>query len=136
MRENGLTLASATGAKPHVVELFAFIHDSRRLNDYRDPRHGARAAEFAGELRRRGLFTLDDADFGLLTMACTYHSDGLTEADVTVQVCWDADRLDLGRVGMRPQARYLCTAGAKDGSVIEAAYQRSVRRMAYFGGQG
>lgn len=32
--------------------------------------------------------------------ALAYHSDGYTEGDITVQVCWDADRLDLGRVGI------------------------------------
>lgn len=63
-------------------------------------------------------------------MACEKHSDGLTDADITVQVCWDADRLDLGRVGVRPHARYLCTDAAKSPSVIEWAYGRSIRRMA------
>ena len=38
----------------------------------------------------------------LLIEACKYHSDGFTEADITVQTFRDADRLDLGRVGIRP----------------------------------
>ncbi len=28
--------------------------------------------------------------------------------------CWDADRLDLGRVGITPRRKKLCTEGAKD----------------------
>ena len=28
-----------------------------------------------------------------------------TEADITIQTCWDSDRLDLGRVGMMPEPR-------------------------------
>jgi uncharacterized protein len=46
---------------------------------------------------------------------------------VTVQTCWDADRLDLGRVGKHPHPRYLCTPAARDREVIEWAYRRSVR---------
>ncbi len=45
--------------------------------------------------------------------ACEAHSNGLIDADVTVQCCWDADRLDRWRVGVRPRADYLCTDEAK-----------------------
>jgi uncharacterized protein len=128
VRENGLKLAALTGAKAPVVELFAFLHDSRRIADGKDFGHGARAAEFAIHLRAEGTITLSDSDFELLTLACMKHSDGLTTADMTVQVCWDADRLDLGRVGTRPQPLYLCTDAAKDLNVIEWAYGRSVSR--------
>ena len=34
-------------------------------------------------------------------------------SDVTIQICWDADRLDLGRVGITPHPSRLCTAAAK-----------------------
>ena len=47
------------------------------------------------------------------------------DADITVQVCWDADRLDLGRVGIRPFCHKLCTASATSERFIEAAYRRS-----------
>jgi uncharacterized protein len=49
----------------------------------------------------------------------------LTEADVTVQTCWDADRLDLGRIGIKPEPRFLCTAAAQDPALIEWALLRS-----------
>ena len=61
----------------------------------------------------------------LLCEACAFHTDGLTEADVTIQTCWDADRLDLGRVGIKPRAKFLCTSFVKQESVIEAAFERS-----------
>jgi hypothetical protein len=38
-----------------------------------------------------------------------------------LRACWDADRLDLGRVGVRPVARYLCSELARDPRTIEAA---------------
>jgi len=124
VRDNGLRLAKLTGANPEVVELFAFLHDSKRLNDGVDPRHGRRAAEFAKTLRG-SLITLSDEDFEFLVFSCVYHSDGLTEADITVQTCWDADRLDLGRIGVKPEARYLCTSAAKEPMMIEWAFLRS-----------
>ena len=33
-----------------------------------------------------------------LTEACRDHSMGRLSRDLTIQVCWDADRLDLGRL--------------------------------------
>jgi uncharacterized protein len=76
-------------------------------------------------LRERGVIKLSVSDLDLLGLACAKHSDGWTNADVTVQTCWDADRLDLGRVGVRPRPQYLCTDAAKNPSMIEWAYARS-----------
>jgi uncharacterized protein len=126
VRENGLRLAQATGARPRVVELFAFLHDSRRESDGHDPEHGARAANLARTLAGSA-FELDAADLELLVAACRDHSEGFTEADVTVMTCWDADRLDLGRVGTRPRPHRLCTAAARDPATIEWAFARSLR---------
>ena len=50
----------------------------------------------------------------LLAYACRHHSDGRVDADVSVQACWDADRLDLVRVGIRPDPDRLCTPAARD----------------------
>jgi len=122
--ENGLRLAELTGANQEVVELFAFLHDSKRVNNGIDPGHGRRAAEFMGTLRGL-LVNLSDEDFEHLVYACEHHSEGLTQANVTVQTCWDADRLDLGRIGIRPKARCLCTSAARQPSMIEWAFLRS-----------
>ncbi len=128
VRENGLRLAELTGAKPEVVELFAYLHDSQRLSDGFDPGHGRRAAEFAERLQG-SLFTLADRDLELLVYACYHHSREITEAEITVQTCWDADRLDLGRIGIRPNPPYLCTAAAKKPEIIEWAFHRSQGRV-------
>lgn len=127
VRENGLRLASVTGAVAHVVELFAVLHDSRRIHDGYDAGHGERAAEFARSLRGT-LLHVSDADFRLLETACRYHSDGRTRADITVQTCWDADRLDLGRVGIKPDPVRMCTDAARDHNLLAWAYERSQRR--------
>jgi uncharacterized protein len=124
VKENSLRLAGLTQANLAVVELFAYLHDARRLSEGLDRQHGKRAAKYVTSLRGSTI-DLPAGDFDRLVYACRYHSDGLTEADITVQTCWDADRLDLGRVGVRPAAEYLCTDAAKDPEVIEWAYQRS-----------
>jgi uncharacterized protein len=122
--ENGLLLASHTGAKTPVVALFAVFHDSRRTNENRDPDHGRRGAEFGKKLNGKA-FHLSDDDFTLFETACVYHTDRLTTGDITVQTCWDADRLDLGRVGIMPDPKYLCTTAAKKPQFLSWAYQRS-----------
>jgi uncharacterized protein len=111
--ENGRRLAAATGARIEVVSLFALFHDSRRVNEHSDFGHGHRGARYARSLRGK-MIHLDDHDFELLFEACRLHTDGLTEGDITLQTCWDADRLDLGRVGITPEADLLCTDAARD----------------------
>jgi uncharacterized protein len=129
VRKNGMVLAKSTGANITVVELFSFFHDSCRVNEYVDEKHGERGAALAKALRG-DLFNATDAEMVLLVDACTGHSDGDVEADVTVQTCWDADRLDLGRVGIKPNAKYLCTAAAKDPVMMRRAYLSSLGRQA------
>jgi uncharacterized protein len=126
---NGKRLAAETGANLKVVELFAVFHDSRRENEGFDPDHGLRGAEFAKSMR--GVwFDLSDGEMDLLFEACLNHSKGITDGDITVQTCWDADRLDLGRVGTRPDPKYLCTAPAKTADMLNWAYSRSVKLSA------
>ncbi len=111
--ENGQRLATMTGASIEVVTLFALFHDARRINEFTDPGHGLRGAEFARSLRGT-LFHLGEADFERLFEACRLHTDGLTTGDITLQTCWDADRLDLGRVGITPEPELLCTDAARE----------------------
>ena len=61
----------------------------------------------------------DEKEKELLIEACKYHSDGLIDADITIQTCWDSDRLDLGRVGIKPSPDRLCTVVAKRNEVID-----------------
>jgi len=110
--ETGLILARENGADPEVVELFSLLHDSCRLNDGLDPRHGPRAAEFAKNLHRVH-FGLEDRALNLLLTAICDHTKGYVHRDPTIQVCWDADRLDLPRVGTRPKPGYFGTEAAK-----------------------
>ncbi len=129
VRENGLCIAATLpGANLDVVELFAVFHDARRKNESIDAGHGRRGAELAKSLRG-AFFELSDEEFALLDMACRYHTDGRTDGDVTVQACWDADRLDLGRADIQPDPRHLCTAAAKDPALMAWADGRARQKM-------
>lgn len=119
---HGRALAAHADVDPAVLAWFAYLHDSRRFNDGHDPLHGVRAADFAVRLRREGVITeLDDNGFEHLCEAMRLHSDGHTTGELAILACWDADRLDLGRVGITPQPRKLCTAHARDPAVIDRA---------------
>ena len=124
VRLNGLHLARSNGANTVLVELLAFLHDCRRSNDGTDPAHGERAADFVREINGR-YFSLARAELRDLEVACRDHSAGYLQANTTVQTCWDADRLDLGRIGTRLDPARLCTAEARRREVIRSAYQRS-----------
>lgn len=96
---NGMMLAPRTGADIDIVRLFAIFHDSKRFDDGHDPEHGERGAEFAKECREAKLFEIDDARFEKLYHACKFHTHERSNDDPTISTCYDADRLDLGRVG-------------------------------------
>jgi uncharacterized protein len=113
VERNALILASQSGAHVSVVRLFALFHDSRRENDDHDPDHGKRGAALAHSWRGK-YFDLPDEQYELLHYACTWHTDRHFDDDPTIATCWDADRLDLGRVGITPHPKYLNTNFAKE----------------------
>jgi uncharacterized protein len=108
VERNGLFIAKRSGAVEEIVRLFAVFHDSRREHDGEDKSHGARGAAYAASLRGV-LFQLSDRHFELLDFACKWHAHGWLSEDATIGTCWDADRLDLGRVGIKPRASYMST---------------------------
>lgn len=126
VRLNGMRISSISGADLKVVELFAFLHDSQRFNDGADPEHGSRAAEYA--LSKHGvLFHLEPPQLEALVTACRGHTHERFINSVTIQTCWDADRLDLFRVGIRPDRYYLGTPAARDAMLMRAAIARSCK---------
>lgn len=130
-------IAQAERVDPLIPILFAWIHDSCRKDEGRDALHGDRASDFASRLRLRGLLPLDPTELLLLQQALALHSDGHTDAPDVVKVCWDADRLDLGRVGIRPSPTLLCTESARDERRIAQAFawsQGGSRPAAYSSG--
>lgn len=122
--ENGIKLSTQSGVNPKVVQLFSIFHDSRRKNEHTDPNHGNRGAQLAIEFRDQ--LPITDDEFQLLVTACSLHTDADNHHNITVQACFDSDRLDLGRTGNYPDPRLLCTGMAKQTETIEWAYERSL----------
>ncbi len=124
----GLRLAETTVADQDVVTLFALFHDACRENEGHDPEHGRRGAALAAQLRGE-FFELSDPQFALLKQACEGHTSERHHANVTVQTCWDSDRLDLGRVGVVPNRYFLNTKIAMQEETIRWAHSRAAFMM-------
>jgi len=112
VRQNGLAIANGTRANTRIIELFAYLHDADRESEIGDPGHGMRSAELAFTLRGT-LIRLADAEFEILYQACAHHNTKISSDDITMQICWDADRLDIGRVGIIPDPKYFHTKAAQ-----------------------
>lgn len=141
---NGLIIADA-GEKVHrdVLIAFAFVHDAFRTTDDYDPLHGSRAYDALHDYLNKNL-NLDDHKIQLLAFACKYHSEGYNANNInfdsfpeevtirnttdanTIGACWDADRLDLLRVGVFPDEMYLTTNTAKESSIINICNQSAL----------
>ena len=77
-----------------------------------DLAHALRGAEYAKALRKQYISISDDR-FELLYKACAEHTDGLRSANPTIGTCWDADRLDLGRVGIVTSTKFMSTVAGR-----------------------
>jgi uncharacterized protein len=111
VRNYGLELCGLCDADRQVVELFSFLHDCCRQNDLHDPLHGQKAADYAVSLNSV-YFSISNLQLEMLHFAIAGHSDGLVHDDPTIQTCWDADRLDLVRLGIEPHPCYLSPRAA------------------------
>ena len=118
---HGKNIGALRKADPMVVELFGFLHDSCRLDDGRDPKHGETAAEFAYGIHG-DYFHLKPTQLDKLCYAMRHHSGGKVSDDATIQTCWDSDRLDLGRVGIHPSPKFLSSEAS---IFIDLAYDWS-----------
>jgi len=99
---------------PLVVELFAYLHDSCRTSNGYDMEHGPRAAKWMETLRDNLLQGLTDEEFGLLQEAVRLHTVCHKTGNPTIDACFDADRLDLTRVGIVPNPNRMATAKGAD----------------------
>lgn len=107
-----LQMAQINGADEEIARIFAIIHDCKRENENYDPQHGLRAAILAREINDSRLF-LNPKQLEILGFALENHDKGRVSPCATIGTCWDADRLDLGRVGVAPKAQFLSTGTGK-----------------------
>ena len=108
VERNGILLATPE-CDVTVIRLFAYLHDSCRENDGYDVEHGPRAAKMIEGLRKTLLKDLTDEQFKLLQEACRLHTSTHHTGDP-----FDADRLDLGRVGITPDPKKMATNKGKE----------------------
>lgn len=97
-----------------VIRLFAYLHDSCRESDGYDVQHGPRAAKMMNDLRHTLLKDLSDHQFELLQTACYLHTTTHRTGAPTIDACFDADRLDLGRVDITPDPAKMATEKGKE----------------------
>lgn len=110
---NGLILAKYTGANPFVTQLFAYLHDSCRVDDSDDLEHGLKASDLTIKLKDTLLKAVTEQEFEQLYLACKHHTTTLRLGDSTIDTCFDADRLDLVRLGITLDPNLMATkAGA------------------------
>jgi uncharacterized protein len=109
------------------VEIFAWVHDLAREHDGGGNEHAIDGALYIDQVVPAVFGALLPDQMETIRSAIRYHSDGMTarqasEAGLlpsvawqpelllaTVGCCWDADRLDLPRVGIVPDARFMST---------------------------
>jgi hypothetical protein len=108
------------GADPLVGFLFGLIHDSQRVHDGGDPQHGPRAAGLTQKFFDEGLLPISSAQLETLYQAVRDHTTGRSSDDPTIGLCWDADRLNLWRVGAIPDPLFLSTDAARTPETIRA----------------
>ena len=76
-------------------------------NEHLDPKHDPRGTESAISLQ--GHFSLTDEELDLLHQTCSFHTKEAIHKNITIQTCFDSDRLDLDRGGIIPVPQLLCT---------------------------
>ena len=112
VERNGLLLATDE-VNTTVVRLFAYLHDKWRVDNREDLEHGKRAAESLPALRGTLLAWLTDEEFEQLRKACELHTVCHSTGNPTIDTCFDADRLDLMRVGIIPDPEKMATERGK-----------------------
>ncbi len=97
------------GADSDVIQAFAYLHDSERMNNEDDINHGQRASKLIDMIRRTKLSTMSDEQIAKLKRACELHTIERKTDDLTIDICFDADRMDLLRVGIMPNPERMAT---------------------------
>ena len=100
------------GVDSLVPQLFAISHDFQRKTDSIDPQHGSRAANRL-KTNKSLCDALTEEQLRNLIYACQTHTGGKKAPNLVIGICWDADRLDIGRVGIMPEAKYMTSKTAK-----------------------
>ena len=111
VEKNGMYLSQFNDGDPAVISHFAYLHDCMRVNEHRDDGHGLRGGKYA--LKNKDILELNEHQLDLLYKACAGHTGGRNPSCDTIACCWDADRLDIRRVGLEPDLQWYNTDAAR-----------------------
>jgi uncharacterized protein len=117
---------------PYTMYLFALFHDSKRQDEGVDRLHGLRGSVYFERLVKLNAIpfpdTLNPAQqqqiVAWTSFAIERHTNTLFSSVSQIAACWDADRLDLMRVGNYPDRAKLNYASAMSDTLI---YDSSIR---------
>lgn len=104
-----------------ISHLYAHWHDILRFNNGNDPEHGKRAADVISRNRKHPSLNpfceigtirntpLSDDLTDRLIYACEHHTTMHKSGDPLIDICFDGDRMDLTRVGIKPDPKQMAT---------------------------
>ena len=96
-----------------VVQWFAYLHDIMN-NGINNDNHGEKAANYIDEVRNIYLQDLSESQIEKLKKACALHSTTIATGDITIDVCFDADRLDSPKFDRVTDPEKMATRIGKD----------------------
>lgn len=116
----GCYIADKNGADKKVISCFSFLHDIGRTVESEEPGHGEKSAEIIKDVFDAESLDLNSSQYEKLLEAVSDHDKQKAESeDITVQTCWDADRLDLPRVHVIPDKDLLYTEVGKSQETLD-----------------
>ena len=128
VRRNGRIIAQhVPNIDLTVLDLFAVLHDAGRHDEDEDPYHGYRCAALLRKVYKPEDFGLNLGQYITLLYAIEHHSEQVKPISITVAACWNADRLDIGRVGITPDKRFMCAEALPPDDII-TRIQHSAQR--------
>ena len=110
VEKNGLYLSQFNNGAPLVISHFAYFHDCMRVNEQRVDSHGIRGGKYA--LKNKDMLELTDEQLHTLYRACAGHTGGRNPSCDTIACWWEADRLDIRRVGIVPDLQWFYSDAA------------------------
>lgn len=127
----GLLLADTlelSSTQKIAIALFGWTHDLARTNDGGGNQHSIDGADYVVDVTNTLFSNFPRDTLDIVRCAIYYHSDGMTAEEAlyqhslkdnltwsrddilnTLGCCWDADRLDLLRLGIAPQESKMST---------------------------
>lgn len=125
----GKYIGATNGSDIAIVSHFAYLHDAVRHSESEDVLHGLRAGDYVQILASQKHISLNQSQLNTLVLACkTHNTITATILNPTLATCFDADRLDLWRMGIQPIESLLFTDKGKAIARDQHLYEQIVNQ--------